>query len=195
MGERSLLKTLLVTLILLPGIALCADIKTIEIKKEKNLYHIHINATVHADFDKVISIITDYENLPLINPYLKQSKLLDTPEDERSTVNMLTEICVLFVCYNIRHVQTFHFVEDGILFSRIIPEKSNFQAGWMRWEIKEIDSNRIYPVTRIILDIEMVPDFFVPPVIGPYQIKKIMLEMTRATILNLEKKAKTNPSG
>jgi len=151
-------KLILVTLALLPGTSLCADIKTIEVNKENNLYHMHINATVHADLDNVIRIITDYENLPLINPYLKESKLLDNPEDERTTVNMLTEICVLFLCYNIRHIQ-------------------------------------IYPVTRIILDIEMVPDFFVPPVIGPYQIKKIMLEMTRDTILNLEKKAKTNPPG
>jgi hypothetical protein len=155
----------------------------------------HINATVDADIDSVIRIITDFENLPLINPYLKESKLLDNPEDERTTVNMLTEICVLFLCYNTRHVQTFHFIENGILFSRIIPEKSDFQAGWMRWEIKEMDSNKIYPVTRIILDIEMVPDFFVPPVIGPYQIKRIMLKMTRAIILNLEKKAKINPPG
>jgi hypothetical protein len=188
-------KLILVTLALLPGISFCADIKTIEIKKENNLYHMYINATIDADVDSVIRIITDYENLPLINPYLKESKLLDNPEDERTTVNMLTEICVLFLCYNTRHVQTFHFIENGILFSRIIPEKSDFQAGWMRWEIKEMDSNKIYPVTRIILDIEMVPDFFVPPVIGPYQIKRIMLKMTRATILNLEKKAKTNPPG
>ncbi len=188
-------KLILVTLALLPGISLCADIKTIEIKKENNLYHMHINATVDADVDSIIRIITDYENLPLINPYLKESKLLDNPEDERTTVIMLTEICVLFLCYNTRHVQTFHFIENGILFSRIIPEESDFQAGWMRWEIKEMDSNKIYPVTRIILDIEMVPDFFVPPVIGPYQIKRIMLKMTRAIILNLEKKAKINPPG
>ncbi len=89
-------KLILVTLALLPGISLCADIKTIEIKKENNLYHMHINATVDADVDSIIRIITDYENLPLINPYLKESKLLDNPEDERTTVMMLTEICALF---------------------------------------------------------------------------------------------------
>ena len=193
MNEASFLKILLIALVLLPGTSLCADIKTIEVKKENNLYHMHINATVDADLDNIIRIITDYENLPLINPYLKESKLMDNPENERSTVNMLTEICVLFLCYNIRHVQTFYFAENGILFSRIIPGMSDFQAGWMRWEIREMDVNKIYPVTRIILDIEMVPGFFVPPIIGPYQIKKIMLGMTRATIINLEKKAKTNP--
>jgi hypothetical protein len=185
---------ILASLALFPGTSSSADIKTIEIKKMKNVYHMHINATVDADVDSVIRIITDFENLPLINPYLKESKLLDTQEDERTTVNMLTEICVLFLCYNTRHVQTFHFIENGILFSRIIPEKSDFQAGWMRWEIKEIDSNKISPVTKIKLDIEMVPDFFVPPVIGPYQIKRIMLKMTRAIIINLEKEAKINPA-
>jgi hypothetical protein len=45
-------KLILVTLALLPGISLCADIKTIEIKKEKNLYHMHINATIDADVER-----------------------------------------------------------------------------------------------------------------------------------------------
>ncbi len=188
-------KIILITLILLPGTSLGAEINSVEVRKENNHYYLHINATVKADVDNTIKIITDYENLPSINPYLKESKLLEEPENERTTVNMLTELCILFLCYNIRHVQTFHYIDNGILFSRIIPGKSDFHAGWMRWEIKGIDSNKIYPVTQIVLTIELVPDFFVPPVIGPYQIRKIMLEMTRATISNLERKANINLPG
>lgn len=193
--DKFLAKIILITLVLLPGTSLCAEINSVEVRKENNHYYLHIIANVNANVDNVINIITDYKNLPSINPYLKESKLLDKPDDERTIVNMLTEICVLFLCYNIRHVQTFRLIENGILFSRIIPGKSDFHAGWMRWEIKEIDSNKISPVTQIILNIEMVPDFFVPPVIGPYQIKKIMLEMTRATISNLEGKANINLPG
>ncbi len=188
-------KIILITLILLPGTSLGAEINSVEVRKENNHYYLHINATVKADVDNTIKIITDYENLPSINPYLKESKLLKEPENERTTVNMLTELCILFLCYNIRHVQTFRYIDNGILFSRIIPGKSDFHAGWMRWEIKGIDSNKIYPVTQIVLTIALVPDFFVPPVIGPYQIRKIMLEMTRATISNLERKANINLPG
>ena len=193
--NKSYSKIILIILALLPGTPLCAEIYFVEVRKKNNIYHLHINATVNADVDNITRLITDYENLPLINPYLKESKLLDKPEDERTTVSMLTETCVLFLCFNIRHVQTFHFIENGILFSRIIPEGSDFRAGWMRWEIKAMDSNKKSPVTQLILEIEMVPDFFVPPVIGPYQIKKIMLEMTRATIIKLEEKAKINLPG
>jgi hypothetical protein len=105
---------------------------------------------------------------------------------------MLTEICVFFLCYTIKHIQTFHAIKDDTLFSRIIPGMGNIQSGWMRWEIKEMDSSNMYPVTQIILDIEIIPDFFVPPLIGPYQIKRKMLEITRATINKLEEKAKIN---
>jgi len=188
--SKSSSKIILIVLALLPSTSLCAEINSAEVRKENNHYHLHIDATVNTDVDNVIRIITDYENLPLINPYLKESKVLNNPEDERTTVSMLTETCVLFLCYNIRHVQTFHFVENGILFSRIIPEGSDFKSGWMRWEIRKMDSNRIYPVTQIILNIEMVPDFFIVPVIGSYQIKRKMLEIVKITIDKLEEKAK-----
>ena len=190
-----LLKIIFIIPALLPGVSVSAEINSVEVRKEHNHYHLNINATVNAGIENIRSIITDYENLTSINPYIKESKLLDISEDERSTVSMLTETCVLFLCYNIRHVQTFHPMKNDILFSRIIPEESDFKTGWMRWEIKEMDSNKAYPVTQIILDIEMVPGFFVPPVIGPYQIKKTMLDMTHATIINLEKKARINSPG
>jgi hypothetical protein len=149
-----------------------------------------MNATLNADVDNVIKIITDYDNLTLINPHLKESKVLNKSEDGRTTVSMLTEACVLFLCYSVRHVQTSHFIRNGVLFSRIIPEESDFRSGWIRWEIKAMDSNKKYPVTQIILDIEMVPDFFILPVIGPHQIKRKMLEMAKVTIDKLEEKAK-----
>jgi len=190
--NKSLSKTILVMLSLVPSPSLCADINSVEISREKNRYHLHANTTVYARVDNVRRIITDYENLTSIIPNLKESELLSKPENKRTTVSMLTEICVFFLCYNIRHVQTFHIIKNDILFSRIIPGMSNFKSGWMRWEIKKTDSDKIYPVTQIILDMEMTPDFFVPPLIGPYQIKKKMLEITRATINNLEEKAKIN---
>jgi len=185
-----LFKMILVILSLLPGTSFCAVVNSVEVSQEKGVYHMHINMTVNADTDSVKKVITDYENLTLTNPYLKESELINKSEDERTTVSMLTKICIFLICYNIRHVQIFHPVNNGVLYSRIIPRLSDFKSGWLRWEIKEKDSNRISPVTQIIFDTEITPDFFIPPVIGPYQMKKKMFEIAKATINNLEKKAK-----
>jgi len=185
-----LFKMILVILSLLPGTSFCAVVNSVEVSQEKGVYHMHINMTVNADTDSVKKVITDYENLTLTNPYLKESELINKSEDERTTVSMLTKICIFLICYNIRHVQIFHPVNNGVLYSRIIPRLSDFKSGWLRWEIKEKDSNRISPVTQIIFDTEITPDFFIPPVIGPYQMKKKMFEIAKDTINNLEKKAK-----
>jgi len=175
---------------LLPGASFCADVNSVEVSQKKGVYHMHVNMTVNADIDSIKKIITDYENLTLTNPYLKKSKVINKSEDERITVSMLTRICIFLICYNIRHVQTFHHVKNNVLYSRIIPGMSDFKSGWMRWEIKEQDSNGISPATQIIFDTEIAPDFFIPPVIGPYKMKKKMLEIAKATINNLEETAK-----
>ena len=175
---------------LLPGASLCAEVNSVEVNQKKGVYHLHIDMTVNADTDSIKRFITDYENLALITPYLKESKLVNKSEDQRTTVSMLTEICIFIICYNIRHVQTFDPLNNDVLYSRIIPRMSDFKSGWVRWEIKEKDSNRISPVTQIIFDTEITPDFFIPPVIGPYQMKKKMLEIAKVTINNLEEKAK-----
>ncbi len=187
--NNPLFKIILVILSLLPGASLCAEVNSVKVSQEKGVYHLHINMTVNADADSIKRIITDYENLTLTNPYLKESKLINKSEDERTTVSMLTEICIFLICYNIRHVQTFYLINNNVLYSRIIPGMSDFKSGWLRWEIKEKDSNRISPDTQIIFDTEVIPDFFIPPVIGPYQVKKKMFEIAKATINNLEEKS------
>ena len=66
---------------------------------------------------------------------------------------------------------------------------SDFKSGWVRWKINEKDSNKGTPVTQIIFDTEVTPNFFIPPFIGPYQMKKKMLALAKATINNIEEKA------
>lgn len=190
--NKLLFKITLVAQCLLPGTTLCAEVNSVEISQEKGVYSLSIIMTVNADAETIKSIITDYENLTLINAYLKESKVVNISEDERTTVNMLSEICVFFICYNIRHPQIFHPVNNNTLFSRIIPGISDFKSGWGRWKINEKDSDRISmsPVTQIIFDTEITPDFFIPPLFGPYQMKKKMLEIAEATINNLEENAK-----
>lgn len=188
--NKHLFKLILVILGLQPGALLCAEVNSVEVSQAKGMYHLRISMTVNADTDSIKRIITDYENLTLINPYLKESKLVNNSEDERTEVSMLTEICIFLICYNIRHVQAFHPVKNDVLYSRIIPRMSDFKSGWVRWEIKEKDSDSTSPVTQIIFDTELTPDFFIPPIIGPYQMKKKMLAMAKVTINNLEEKAK-----
>jgi len=174
---------------LLSGLSHGAEITTIDIKQQQERYILHIDAQINANMDKVKQIITDFENLPSINPYLKESKVISTTEDGRKMVSMLTEACILFICYKIRHVQIFHLIGAYIVFGHIIPDKSDFKYGWTRWTIRDKSTNINTPLTQITLDGEITPDFFIVPVIGSYQFRKKMIEIATVTINNLEKEA------
>lgn len=173
---------------LFPVFSLAATLTTVSVKKEKERYILHIEAQIDAESNNVKQIVTNYENLTLINPSLKESKVVSL-ENKLTTVSMLTETCVLVICYKIRHVQVFRRQGKNIIFGRIIPNRSDFKQGWTRWTITEGKSEAGKSVTKLMLDTEMTPDFFILPIIGTHHVKNKIREIAEATIQNLEKEA------
>jgi hypothetical protein len=186
------LRSIFIFLFLFPALTSAATLTNVNVEKQGKQYTLHIKALVNADINKVKQIITDYNNLTSINPYLIESKLISRTEDEKTTVSTLSEACILFICYKIRHVQIFQQLKNDILYGRTIPKMSDFKQGWTRWTIKEDKSNPNKKVTQLTLDTKMTPDFFILPIIGTYQVKKKMLEIATVTIHNLEKEAQKN---
>ena len=167
-----------------------ATLINVNVEQHGDNYKLHVEARINAKINDVKRIITDYENLPSINPYLKKSKITSTSKDSQTTVSMLTEACVLFICFKIKHEQVFQLIGTDIVYGQIIPELSDFKKGWTRWTIKEDSVTDMKQAqTLVILDGEMTPDFFILPIIGPYHLKKKILEIATITINNLEKKA------
>ncbi len=172
---------------LFPLLSSGATLTTINVKKNGERYILHVEAQVNANINTVKRIITDYNNLTSINPYMKESKVISRTDDNRSTVRTLTKACLLFVCYKVKHVQTFQVLENNIIFGRTIPHLSDFKYGWTRWIIKEEKTGAKNTVTRLIIDTEMTPDFFILPIIGTHHLKKKIIEIATVTINNLEK--------
>ena len=169
--------------------SLAATLNIVNVEKQGKRYILRVEAQINAHIDKVEQIITDYENLVSINPYLKESNIISISENNRTTANMLTHACVLFICYKLRHVQTFQPIQNHIVYGRIIPNKSDFKEGWSRWTIKEGNLNDDKTATHLTFDTEMVPDFFILPIIGTHHLKKKIIQIAITTINNLEKEA------
>jgi len=173
---------------LFSSLSVAATLTSVSVEKHKERYILHIEAQVDAESNRVKQVVTDYNNLKSINLSLKESNIISV-ENKLTTVSMLTDTCVLFVCYKIRHVQVFRHLGEDIIFGRIIPRMSDFKQGWTRWTIKHDKSETEKNVTTLILDTEMTPDFFIVPIIGTHHVKNKILEIAEDTINNLEKEA------
>ena len=155
--------------------------ESIEVLRNGDRYILRANTFVAAPVEAVERVILDYENWKTLNPYLKKSQIIAVEDSRHKTVHLVTEACFLFVCYEVTHVQAFSHEQAGVLEARIIPEMSDFRSGWLRWKLREVNTG-----TQVSLQSEFVPDFFVPPLIGPYLIRKEMGRMAKAVSKNLE---------
>jgi hypothetical protein len=176
---------ILISLSLFSEQSFSATLTKANVEKKGERYILHMEAELNADDIKVKEIISDYNNLTSINPYLIESNIISTSENKRTTVNLLTKACVLFICYELRQVQDFHPIKNNIIYGRIIPDQSDFKQGWSRWKIEPVITSN-GTKTRLIIDTEMTPDFFIVPILGPHHIKNKIIEIATDTIIKLE---------
>ncbi len=174
-----------IALILLPAHA--ATIVDIDINNKGQRYNMVAQMQIDARADIVLKLMKDYSRLTNINPYLLESRIL-SKSGEETRVSMITKTCFMLICYKMKHVQDFVQIDNDTIQSQFITEYSDFKHGWTRWKASSNSDNGM-PVTLLTIEVEVEPDFFIMPVIGPRILKDKLIEVTEVTVKNLEAKA------
>lgn len=188
---RLLAKLLLLNLVLASPSITAATMAETEVTNNKQRYRMTATAVLNAATDNVIEIMVAYDDLTSINPYLVESRLLSS-KGNTQRVSMITRTCFMLICYKMQHVQDFIRPDKNTIYSEFIPELSDFKHGWTRWTATSVDgTDQLSTLLKIELEVE--PDFFIMPFIGPRVLKDKLIEITEVTVDNLEKKANSLP--
>ena len=171
--------------------AMAATMMKTEVTNNKHRYSMTATAVLQASTDKVVAIMIAYDDLTSINPYLVESHLLSSTNGTQR-VSMVTRTCFMLICYKMLHVQDFIRSDQQTIYSKFIPELSDFKYGWTRWTATPF-ADADQPTTLLKIELEVEPDFFIMPVIGPRVLKDKLIEITEVTVDNLEKKANSLP--
>lgn len=179
--------SLFVLLFLLPfSLSQAAELQKLSVDNVQGHYRLYLHALLKAPLLEVEKIITDYNNLKRINPYLKQSQAEPMDENRHTLVHLITKSCVLFICYELLHDQRFEPMTDGVLTAVISTGNSDFKSGNFRWTLEAQGE-----MTSIIMETDVEPDFIIPPMIGPYLVEKKLREIALATVENIERYARS----
>ena len=108
--------------------------------------------------------------------------LTDNPP--KYIVEVKTHNCVLFFCKDLKQTQQVLELDKGPLSVEDIIGKRDFLYAKTLWHIREFEEE-----TRISFSTEMKPDFWLPPLLGPWLFKKRMIKETQAMIERLEELA------
>lgn len=149
----------------------------------KGHYLLRIDMLIDADTDRVRQLLTDYAHLDRLSQSITRSELLES-NSPQYRVRVTTNGCVIFFCRELVQVQDVSELPNGYIIVTVLPEMSDFTYSKNVWRIRALNDR-----TRVTYSSDLVPDFWVPPLIGSAIFKNQLLEESRQVIENLERLA------
>ena len=163
-----------------PGVLQAGAVLDSNVSRDGNSYSLSITARVEATPAQVYRSITDFSNLPAINPSIEEGSVLEN-EGNRRRVRSVIKVCILVFCKRVERVQDVFLIDAHTVVAVIVPGAGDFRAGKARWSISTDDG-----ATRLLFSETFEPDFWVPPVIGPWLIERKLVREVAETAMYIE---------
>lgn len=183
----ALARALFVTLFLAASNSQAAETVEVQVEREDGAYHIYFEILINAPSSRVYDIMTDYANLQELSPGIVKSELLSGEAGGDATVDITLKPCVWVLCKTIRKVSTVTKNAYGAIVYTTVPESSDFKKGKEQVIVK---ASQVPGQTRVTYTAHLVPDFFVPPLIGPWLMRKHIVQNLEVSNSRVEKLAR-----
>ncbi|KPV41148.1 hypothetical protein AN478_04425 [Thiohalorhabdus denitrificans] len=177
---RALGLILLLALLGLVATASAETVRHLDVEQDGRAYTVQFEAVVEAPPDRVFALLTDYDRLEQLNPSIIEAERLGMAGG-MERVRTVLESCVAFFCRQMERIEEITTRHQRTIESRVVPEASEVESGSTRWELAAVTEG-----TRIRFRTRMVPEFWVPPVIGPWAIRSNLESDLRVLIRRLE---------
>ncbi len=179
-----------VLLLVLVGVscAMALDIDDLHITKKGRTYKVKRTFDVAAPVDRVMAVLTDYRYPDRLNPEVTKREVINR---ENGITRVRTEFnsCVFLFCKDVVLTQDVTVVA-GTIQAVIVPDESDFRSGYLRWLVSSSDNGG----SHFGFEAVMEPDFFIPPLIGGFFVRKRLRQEISATAENLEVEATREPT-
>lgn len=157
-----------------------AQVETVDVVYEQGIYEVSMTVLVDVSARAAYAVMTDFENLPEVNESIVKAERLPG-----GRLHTQVDMCVSVFCRSIEQIQKVETNPPVKLRMSVIPELSDFKFGVAEWRFTTVNpqSSRLHFNTRL------EPDFWIPPLIGPWLVKRKMQQEARRTSQGIERVA------
>jgi hypothetical protein len=169
------------------ALAAAATIDGLDVTKQRGLYSLEANARLDATPESIYAVLTDFDGnaYSRISRAYKESRYLDPADDGTPIVYTRMEGCMLWHCMTLERTERLETQAPRWIKSTALPESSNFKHATSEW-VLEPDGDG----TMMSYKVELEPDFFVPPVIGPWYLKRTLSQGGLRAVTRIERLAR-----
>lgn len=179
--------------LLLVGTTLTASSATLEsltVTREQGRYELYAETILAAPAREIYEVLLEYDDdaFQRISGVYKESSYLDPAEDGTPIVFTRMEGCLLFFCKSMRRVERLEAEEFRLIRTTTLPEGSDFTYSYSEWTFEPTEAG-----TRMTYRLVMEPDFWVPPIVGPWLLKRTLEVGGVRAIERIERMARGEP--
>jgi len=147
--------------------ATAAEIRSIEVQYEDGRYSMVSVAWFDAGIDETFDVFSTWDLSTRFSGAIVEARDLDPDPDGRPGYFVINKGCMLFFCKSMVRQGYVEALHNQGLRAVADPQISDFRQFEESWDFSEEDGG-----TSVRYQLQMVPDFWVPPAIGPYVIKR-----------------------
>jgi len=168
-----------------------AQVLGVHVTRAAGRFLIDMRIRIDAPAPAVFRALQDYAAMVRYNPDLRAVRVQATGVPGRVRLFTTIHACVLVFCKTLHQEQIMTAVDDargGVLEAKLLPRGGAFRAGSGRWTVRPCPAAAA--TSCLDATLELVPAFWVPPVIGPWVIRRKMTEEARRTSAGLQSVAR-----
>ncbi len=144
-----------------------AELREIAVKRESGYIYVESETFMAAPIEKVFDILSDYDRFDRVSSTFVESRFLEREPDGGGVVYTMAKGCVAFFCSTIERTERLEVTTPTFIQATVIPESSDVKDGVARWVLEPEDGG-----TRVLYEMEMKPDFWIPPLLGTFLLKR-----------------------
>jgi len=171
------------------GSAAAAQLDSVTVTNGDAGLRIEFDAVVDAPERRVFEVLSDYARFGRMNPAIVSMSVAPSPDGQGARVRSVLKSCVWFFCRKVVTLEDVTEPDARTIVARIVPGLGDFESGSSLWRLTAEGAR-----TRLHYESTRVASFWIPPLIGPWMIKRTLREQLEFSLRALERLAEQKSS-
>ncbi|WP_423821550.1 SRPBCC family protein [Salinisphaera sp. SPP-AMP-43] len=154
-----------------------ATVEDLSVTHPDPAYRVVAHLRLQATRDAAFAAATEFERIAARSPMIESSRRLSDHE-----LASRMRLCVMWYCKTVRQVMRYRRRPPGRLDMQVVPGQGDLKAGAAHWEFAAAGPEH----TTVVFEARMVPDFWVPPMIGSWALSQALHKQIEATAKAIE---------
>lgn len=149
---------------------------SLKVKRDGPRYFVESHALIDAPIEAVYDVLIDYDRLHELTSTFEETRIVDGAEnEEQRLVYLRARGCVAFFCKTIIRYDRLELERPRDIVAVAVPapdadvegDEQAVAYSYSHWELSEEEDG-----THVLYSMEMEPPFWVPPLVGPWAVKR-----------------------